>query len=75
MGRTQADKGTEPAEARVTKQPTLDPIPPRPPRRMKQPVKAVLREQLALAADEIERQRITIEHLRTPWWRRLWRKP
>lgn len=47
---------------------------PRAPRRMKQPPKAVLREQLALAADEIERQRITIERLRTPWWRWLWRK-
>lgn len=35
---------------------------PREPRRMKQPRKDVLREQLALAAAEIER-------LRMPWWR------
>lgn len=40
---------------------------PRQPRRMKQPRKDVLREQLALAAAEIER-------LRTPWWRRIFRK-
>ncbi len=55
----------------MTTQPQLIP---RQPRRMQQPRKDVLREQLALAAETIERQAATIEHLRTPWWRRLWRK-
>ncbi len=44
---------------------------PRPPRRMKQPRKDVLREFLADAATEIERLRAENERLRTPWWRRL----
>lgn len=44
---------------------------PRAPRRMKQPTKDTLRDQLALAASEIERQRAVIERLRTPWWRRI----
>lgn len=44
---------------------------PRSPRRMKQPTKDTLRDQLALAASVIERQRIEIERLRTPWWRRI----
>lgn len=44
---------------------------PRQPRRMKQPRKDTLREQLVLAAAEIERQRAEIERLRRPWWRRL----
>lgn len=42
---------------------------PRPPRRMKQPPKDVLREQLALAASEIVRLRTENERLR--WWRWL----
>jgi hypothetical protein len=44
---------------------------PRAPRRMKQPTKDALRDQLALAADTIEQQRAEIERLRTPWWRRI----
>jgi hypothetical protein len=47
---------------------------PRPPRRMRQPRKDVLRDELTRAADTIERQRIVIDRLRTPWWRRLLRK-
>lgn len=47
------------------------PLIPREPRRLKQPTKARLREELARAATEIERLRIENEHLRTPWWRRL----
>lgn len=47
---------------------------PRPPRRMKQPRKDVLRDELARAAAEIERQRFEIERLRLPWWRRLFRR-
>lgn len=43
---------------------------PRPPRRMRQPRKDVLRDQLALAASEIETLRAENERLRTPWWRR-----
>ncbi|WP_268739007.1 hypothetical protein [Luteimonas fraxinea] len=38
---------------------------------MKQPRKDVLRDQLVLAATEIERLRIENERLRRPWWRRL----
>lgn len=44
---------------------------PRPPRRMRQPRKDVLRDQLALAATEIEALRSENERLRTPWWVRL----
>ncbi|MDC7805571.1 hypothetical protein PQS31_01830 [Luteimonas sp BLCC-B24] len=44
---------------------------PRAPRRMKQPRKDLLRDELARAAAEIERLRIENEHLRRPWWRRL----
>lgn len=44
---------------------------PRPPRRMRQPSKDTLREQLALAADEIARLRAENERLSRPWWRRL----
>ena len=54
----------------MTKQPTLIP---REPRRMKQPRKDVLRDQLALAATTIETQRAQLERLQTPWWRRIWR--
>lgn len=44
---------------------------PREPRRMKQPRKDVLRDQVVLAAAEIERLRIENERPRRPWWRRL----
>lgn len=44
---------------------------PREPRRMKQPRKDLLRNELARAAAEIERLRIENEQLRRPWWRRL----
>lgn len=47
---------------------------PREPRRMKQPRKDLLREQLALAATTIEQQRAELERLRAQWWRRIWRK-
>ena len=47
---------------------------PRPSRRMKQPRKDVLQDQLAQAADMIERQAREIERLRLPWWRRLSRR-
>jgi hypothetical protein len=40
---------------------------PRAPKRKKQPRTEQLRQQLRLAADEIIR-------LRTPWWRRLFRR-
>lgn len=45
---------------------------PRPPRKMKQPRKDVLRTQLATAEAQIEQQRLVIEHLRLPWWQRLY---
>lgn len=41
------------------------------PRRMKQPRKDVLREQLALAATEIERLRTENDRLRRRWWHRF----
>jgi hypothetical protein len=52
-------------------------------RRMRQPRKDVLREQLALAADRIIAERMQAEYTRgiyefalwrasTPWWRHLW---
>lgn len=44
---------------------------PREPRRMKQPRKDVLRDQLVLAAAEIERLCNENERLRRPWWWRL----
>lgn len=44
---------------------------PRQPRRMRQPPKSLLREQLAQAATEIERLRAENERLRAPWWRRI----
>lgn len=47
---------------------------PRPTRRMRQPRKDVLRDQLALAATEIESLRIENERLRTPWWVRAARR-
>lgn len=44
---------------------------PRAPRRMKQPTKAQLRDQVAEAAAELERRGAIIEQLQKPWWRRL----
>ena len=62
---------------------------PRQPRRMRQPRKDKLREELARAADTIEQQRQTIDYLERandvtrfavslnrpprPWWRRIFR--
>lgn len=47
---------------------------PRAPRRMRQPTKDQLRDNLAKAADEIQRLRAENERLRRPWWRKIWRK-
>ena len=45
---------------------------PRPPRRMRQPKKDQLRDELARAAARIEALETENEHLRRlPWWRRL----
>lgn len=44
---------------------------PRAPRRMKQPPKQTLRDELARAATRIEQLTAENERLRTPWWRRL----
>lgn len=46
---------------------------PRPPRRMKQPRKDVLREHLAEATEELIQLRAEVELLRMPWWRRFFR--
>lgn len=58
---------------------------PREPRKLRQPTKEVLREQLALAADEIIRLRAamdgvtfaswgwSVETRKRPWWRRIFR--
>lgn len=51
-----------------------DQLIPKEPRRMKQPRKDILRDQLALAADTIAQQKREIEYLRRPWWRRILRK-
>ncbi|WP_165394480.1 hypothetical protein [Pseudoxanthomonas winnipegensis] len=47
---------------------------PKPPRRLKQPTKAVLRQQLATITEEVIQLRAEVEHLRAPWWRRLIRR-
>ncbi len=44
---------------------------PRPPRRMRQPKKEQLRDELARAAARIEALETENEQLRRPWWRRL----
>lgn len=51
-----------------------DQLIPKAPRRMLQPRKDVLRDQLALAADTIAQQKREIEYLRRPWWRRVFRR-
>lgn len=53
---------------------TQPPLIPKAPRRMKQPRKDLLRDALATVTDECIRLRAENEYLRTPWWRRLWRK-
>ncbi len=47
---------------------------PRAPRRMRQPKKDQLRDELARAAARIEALETENEHLRRPWWRRLIRR-
>jgi len=47
---------------------------PRAQRRMRQPRKDLLREQLPLAATTIEQNRTEVERLIAHWWRRIWRK-
>lgn len=47
---------------------------PRQPRRMRQPKKDQLRDELARAAARIEALETENEHLRQPWWRRLIRR-
>lgn len=44
---------------------------PREPKRMKQPRKAALRDELIRAVEVIEAQRAYIEHMRRPWWHRI----
>lgn len=44
---------------------------PRPLRRMRQPTKGQLRDQLAQALAENARLRSEIDQLRSTWWRRL----
>ncbi|MCI2243842.1 hypothetical protein L3067_04365 [Xanthomonas sp. PPL568] len=44
---------------------------PRPPRRLKQPTKDVLRQHLANVTNENIRLRAEVERLRSVWWRRL----
>lgn len=44
---------------------------PRPPRRMKQPRKAQLRDAVVALTDENIRLRAENERLRRPWWQRL----
>lgn len=51
-----------------------EPLIPRAPRRMRQPRKDQLRDELARMAEENIRLRQENEQLRRPWWRRLLRK-
>ena len=60
----------------MTSQPTFPEIP-RQPKRLRQPKKAVLRDQLALAADTIIRERLERsepEPARLSLWQRITRK-
>lgn len=41
---------------------------------MQQPTKDTLREHLAAVTDELIHLRAENARLRTPWWRRIWRK-
>ena len=50
------------------------PLIPRPPRRMRQPRKDLLRDAVAALTEENIRLRLEIERLRMPWWRRAWTK-
>lgn len=52
----------------------IDQLIPRLPRRMRQPRKDALREELARAASTIEQLRAENERLRAPWWRRIIRR-
>jgi hypothetical protein len=55
------------------REPELPEIPPKPPRRMKQPRKAVLREQLRDAIARVIELEAQVAKLRAPWWRRFGR--
>lgn len=46
----------------------------KPRRRMLQPTKDYIRAELKLADAEIERLQIENERLRSPWWRRIFRR-
>ena len=50
------------------------PLIPRPPRRMHQPRKDLLRDAVAALTEENIRLRLEVERLRTPWWRMAWKK-
>lgn len=47
---------------------------PREPRKMRQPKKELLRQALEDMTSEVIRLRAEIEKLKTPWWRKVWRK-
>ena len=51
-----------------------DQLIPKAARKMRQPKKDTLREQLILAADTIQQQRVFMDYLRLPWWRRIFRR-
>lgn len=46
---------------------------PKPPKRIRQPLKSVLRDQLRISADRIMELAAENETLRAPWWLRIWR--
>ncbi|WP_369916489.1 hypothetical protein AB8810_10905 [Xanthomonas sp. NCPPB 3005] len=54
----------------------IEKLPPRPMRRMLQPTKDTIRDQLAAAREENAQLRAEIERMRSTWWRRLlnWRR-
>lgn len=47
---------------------------PRQPKRLRQPSKQTLRNELRRAADQIIELRAENERLRMPWWRRVFRR-
>lgn len=47
---------------------------PKPPKRMRQPTKEQLRDQVATVTEDNIRLRAEIDHLRRPWWRRLFQR-
>lgn len=70
MGKGEEASGAE-SEGIGMKTPQLFP---KPRKRMRQPRKDVMRDELRRAADRIIELRAENERLRRPWWRRIFRR-